>query len=109
MLGLSVWVFAAMSGNWWLFALLILAPDISMLGYAINPRVGAHIYNAAHTYVVPLLLSIVGYILNEPYLMVGTVIWIGHIGADRMLGYGLKLPTGFRDTHLGRIGAKQEA
>lgn len=102
---LALWVFAAMSGNWWLFALLILAPDISMLGYAINARWGAHIYNAGHTYIVPLGIAILGYLLNEIYLMIIPVIWIAHIGVDRMLGYGLKLPSGFRDTHLGRIGS----
>lgn len=37
-------------------------------------------------------------------LMAGALIWIAHVGMDRALGYGLKRDTGFRDTHLGRIG-----
>ena len=28
-----------------------------------------------------------------------------HIGIDRALGYGLKLPSGFKHTHLGVIGS----
>jgi Domain of unknown function (DUF4260) len=30
-------------------------------------------------------------------------IWALHIGVDRMLGYGLKYPTAFKDTRLQRI------
>jgi hypothetical protein len=30
---------------------------------------------------------------------------MAHIGLDRALGYGLKLPDDFRHTHLGTIGA----
>ena len=29
---------------------------------------------------------------------------LAHTGMDRAVGYGLKYPTGFSDTHLGRIG-----
>jgi hypothetical protein len=31
------------------------------------------------------------------------VIWVAHIGFDRLLGYGLKYPTAFKDTHLGKV------
>lgn len=57
-----------------------------------------------HTYIAPLLVGVLGYVLNNPHLLYGSVVWVAHIAADRALGYGLKLPTGFRDTHLGRIG-----
>lgn len=99
----AIWIYAAMGASWWLFALLILAPDISMLGYLIDAKWGARIYNLAHTYSLPLLLGVVGYISNEVYLMVIPVIWIAHIAADRAIGYGLKLESNFRDTHLGKI------
>jgi hypothetical protein len=101
----ALWIYAAMGASWFLFALLILAPDIAMLGYLIDTKWGARIYNLAHTYTLPLLLGVVGYLTNEIYVMVVPVIWIAHIAADRALGYGLKLPSGFRDTHLGRIGS----
>ena len=98
-------VFYASSGvSWWLFAVLILAPDLSMLGYLAGPRVGAIAYNALHILVVPLLLALAGYVLVNSMATAIGLIWIIHIAVDRALGYGLKLSTGFQDTHLGRIG-----
>ena len=98
-------VLYALSGtSWWLFALLILAPDLSMLGYLAGPRVGAIAYNALHILVVPLLLALAGYVLINSMATAIGLIWIIHIAVDRALGYGLKLSSGFRDTHLGRIG-----
>jgi hypothetical protein len=103
-------VFYAMSGvSWWLFALLILAPDLSMLGYLAGPRVGAVAYNALHILIAPLVLAIAGILLAGPITTAVALIWIAHIAIDRALGYGLKLPTGFRDTHLGRIGRDPKA
>ena len=83
-----------------LFALLFLVPDVSMMGYLANVRAGAVIYNAIHTYVGPLLLAgySVGTAQHTPLLL--SLIWIAHIALDRMLGFGLKYPTGFKDTHL---------
>ena len=98
-------VLYALSGaSWWLFALLILAPDLSMLGYLAGPRVGAVAYNALHILIVPLLLALAGYVLVNSMATAIGLIWIIHIAVDRALGYGLKLSSGFRDTHLGRIG-----
>jgi hypothetical protein len=31
------------------------------------------------------------------------LIWFAHIGVVRAIGYGLKYPTGFKDTHLQRV------
>jgi hypothetical protein len=87
-------------GSWSLFALLLLAPDLSMLGYLVNVRVGAQLYNAVHTYVGPLLLALYSVGAGHPALLPLTLIWFAHIGMDRMLGYGLKYPTHFKDTHL---------
>ncbi len=56
-------LYAFAGGSWWLFALLILAPDLSMLGYLAGPRVGAVAYNAFHILIVPLLLALAGYVL----------------------------------------------
>ncbi|MGX5849410.1 DUF4260 domain-containing protein [Mesorhizobium sp. PL10] len=100
----TVVLYAVSGVSWWLFALLILAPDLSMLGYFAGPRVGAIAYNALHILIVPLLLAVAGYILaNSTAIAIG-LIWIIHIAVDRALGYGLKLASGFQDTHLGRIG-----
>jgi len=102
-------VFYAWSGvSWWLFGLLILAPDLSMLGYLGGPRIGAIAYNALHILIVPLLLLLVGYLSGHAVASAVALIWLTHIAIDRALGYGLKLPTGFQDTHLGRIGRKRD-
>jgi hypothetical protein len=87
-------------GNWGLFSLLFLAPDLSMVGYVANPRTGATVYNAVHTYIGPLLLAgfAVGTGQHTTFLL--SLIWIAHIGFDRLLGVGLKYPTRFKDTHL---------
>lgn len=90
--------------SWWLFAVLFLTPDLSFLGYLGGPRVGAVVYNAAHTLIGPLLLAAAGLLLPAAYLLPFALIWIAHIGFDRLLGYGLKYGAGFGYTHLGRIG-----
>ena len=89
--------------GWTFFVLLFFVPDISILGYLAGPRVGAAAYNLAHTYAVPAMLGLGG-VLTMPLLFNIALVWTAHIGFDRALGYGLKLPTDFRDTHLGRIG-----
>lgn len=90
-------------GGGWLYALLLLAPDLSMLGYLVNARVGSVGYNLGHTYVGPLALLGAGLLLSEQWLPHLALIWLAHIGLDRMLGYGLKYPTHFKDTHLHRV------
>jgi len=87
-------------GSWLRFALLFLLPDLTMLGYAANIRVGAIMYNAVHTYVGPLVLASYSFVPNRPAIVSLSLIWIAHIGFDRMLGFGLKYPTRFNDTHL---------
>lgn len=96
--------YAHFGASWWLFAALVLVPDLSMLGYLAGPRLGARVYNAAHTTVGPwALLALAGLSGSELGLSVA-LIWLAHIGIDRLLGYGLKHADGFQNTHLGRIG-----
>jgi hypothetical protein len=103
-------IFYMMSGvSWWLFALLILAPDLSMLGYLAGPRAGAIAYNALHILILPLVLALAGKLFDNSTVTAIALIWIAHIAIDRALGYGLKLSTGFQDTHLGRIGRRGDA
>jgi Domain of unknown function (DUF4260) len=87
-------------GSWLQFALLFLLPDLSMIGYVANIRVGAITYNALHTYVGPLVLAGYAFGSNRAAIVSLSLIWIAHIGLDRMLGFGLKYPTRFNDTHL---------
>lgn len=90
--------------GWFLSVLLLLLPDISMVGYLRDPRIGAIVYNLGHTLVLPFLLAGVSFWLQAPASYLVAMLWIAHIGIDRALGYGFKLPTGFKETHLGRIG-----
>lgn len=100
MLVVSLGVYLTLDGPLWLLALLALAPDLSMLGYLGGPRVGSLVYNVGHTYALPLALGGVGVWADlRPALLIAAV-WAGHIGADRLLGYGLKFASGFGDTHL---------
>lgn len=87
-----------------LFALLFLAPDLGMLGYLANPRLGATTYNVLHTYLLPAALGVAGVIAG-----LGTVplalIWVAHIALDRALGFGLKYPDAFQSTDLRRLSS----
>ena len=87
----------------WLLPLL-LAPDLSMLGYLGGPRLGAVTYNLAHNLATALIVIGIGWFAAVAPLALAGCILAAHVGMDRSLGYGLKLPTDFRDTHLGRIG-----
>lgn len=99
-------VYALAGYSWLLFAILFFAPDLSFVGYIAGPRAGAIAYNAFHSFAGPLVLAST-FLLTEISPAV-PLIWIAHIGFDRMLGYGLKYPSGFADTHLGAIGRTRD-
>lgn len=86
-----------------LFALLLLAPDVFMIGYMRGNATGARVYNLAHTYIAPLLLLAIGWFFSAQVLLMIGLIWTAHIGLDRTMGYGLKYASGFKDTHLQRL------
>lgn len=90
--------------SWWLFLILFLVPDISFAAYLMNPRIGAAVYNAVHSTVGPILLGLYGLWFGPVLAISIALIWLAHCGFDRLLGYGLKYPTAFQHTHLGRIG-----
>lgn len=102
-LALAIVAYHATGASWWLFAALILVPDLSMAGYLAGPRIGAAIYNAAHTYSLPIALAGLAMIMSLPIATAAAIIWIAHIALDRMLGYGFKLPRGFKSTDLGSL------
>ncbi len=99
----AVVAYAHQGGSVWLFLALLLAPDLAMIGYARNVRVGSMVYNAVHVYTLPALLAGLALILNVPTLLLIALIWLAHIGMDRVAGYGLKYPTEFKDTHMQRV------
>lgn len=98
---LATAAFVWLDGGLWVYLLLILAPDLSMLGYLGGSKLGSATYNLFHTYLGPGALLAVAFWQALPMAMLVGLIWAAHIGADRTLGYGLKYPTGFTDTHLG--------
>lgn len=106
--GLAVLVTAAvvyrgLGASWVTFAVLFPVPDVSMAGYFFGTKIGAAVYNLAHTYTVPFLLWVVLALAHVPQALPLCVIWVAHIGFDRLLGYGLKYSTAFKDTHLGKV------
>jgi hypothetical protein len=102
-LTVSIFLYARLGGPWWLFAVLLLAPDVFMLGYLKGPKIGAVVYNLGHTLAAPLIVGAVGVITGADFLLMIALIWAAHIGMDHLFGYGLKYPTRFKDTHLQRI------
>jgi hypothetical protein len=107
LLVIALVLYAKHSGPWLLFIVLILAPDLFMAGYLAGPRTGATVYNLGHTWLLPGILAIVGVLGGADLAISVALIWFAHIGVDRLMGYGLKLPTAFQDTHLGRIGRRR--
>ena len=97
-------LYAVWGGSWWVYALLFFVPDVSFAAYLAGPKVGAIIYNTAHSYMAPMALMTTGFATNSPLTLSIAMIWLAHIGFDRTLGYGLKYSAGFGFTHLGRIG-----
>jgi hypothetical protein len=100
---LCVFFYHQLHASWLLFAILFLAPDLFMLGYLANVRIGSAAYNFAHTYITPAILLATAYFAGRPQLFPLALISTAHIGFDRLLGFGLKYPTNFKDTHLQRV------
>ena len=98
---ISALLYARTGASWWLFAALWLAPDLSMMGYFLGPCRGSRIYNTAHTYTLPITLAVCGLLSHADALLPFALIWVNHIGVDRLMGYGLKYSNGFDWTHLG--------
>jgi hypothetical protein len=101
-LAMLVVLYWRLHANWILFAVLLLAPDIAMLGYLRDTRIGAWCYNAFHTYTAPVLCLAASLYIHA--LLPVAIVWGAHIAMDRALGYGLKYEDSFRHTHLGPIG-----
>ncbi|MBK9792739.1 MAG: DUF4260 domain-containing protein [Sphingobacteriales bacterium] len=103
MLALSIVLFNQLHFVWWWFLVLFFAPDISMLGYLVNTKIGAYSYNFFHHKAVAIAVGLLGfYLQNEIYMLTGIILF-GHSSFDRILGYGLKYTDSFKNTHLGKL------
>ena len=103
LLAAALFLYQAQGFSWMIFALGILVPDVSMLGYLVNKRIGSHVYNLAHTYTLPILIGILAMAPGSTLMVQVALIWLAHIGMDRAIGYGLKYASDFKDTHLSRV------
>lgn len=108
MLVLGLYLFGSLDYAWWWFPLLILAPDIAMLGYFFGDRIGAHAYNLFHHKGLALAIYMGGTYFSIPLCQLIGIILFSHASLDRAFGYGLKYNNGFRFTHLGEIGNNNE-
>jgi len=100
----GVYLFSLLPYAWWWFAVFILVPDLSMIGYVFANKVGAWSYNLAHHKGIAIALYIAGCYAVMPQLQLAGVILFAHSSMDRLFGYGLKYEKGFKFTHLGEIG-----
>jgi hypothetical protein len=101
---LGIFLFSFLDYAWWWFLVLILAPDLSMVGYLLGNKTGAWVYNFFHHRGVALLVYFAGFHLNNQALQLAGIILFAHSSMDKMFGYGLKYENGFKFTHLGEIG-----
>jgi hypothetical protein len=101
---ISILAFHYIGLSWWLFSALFFAPDLSMIGYWAGPKIGAWLYNLFHHKAIALLILTLGYGMEWPVCTGIGIIFLAHASFDRLLGYGLKYETQFKDTHLGSIG-----
>ena len=105
---LSIILYNMLGYSWWLYVLLILTPDLSMVGYLINPKIGGITYNVFHHKGIAIILYLIGtFNYNYVFIIAGIIIF-GHASIDRFLGFGLKYLDSFNHTHLGMIGNKNK-
>jgi hypothetical protein len=101
---LGVYLFSQLGYDWWWFIVLILVPDLSMIGYLFGVKVGTLCYNIAHHRGIAIVVFLIGVYTLNVVIQLLAIILFSHSAMDRMLGYGLKYETGFKYTHLGQIG-----
>ncbi|WP_188467681.1 DUF4260 family protein [Marivirga lumbricoides] len=103
---LSIILFAQLDYAWWVFPAFLLLPDLSMLGYLLNSKVGARLYNLFHHKLLAIIILALGVWANHSELSFAGIILFGHSAMDRIFGYGLKYEDDFKHTHLGWMGKK---
>lgn len=106
MLGISIYALNNANAEWWWYILLVLGPDISMLGYVGGNKAGAAFYNLFHHKGIAIIIFVFGCLLPDLLMQMIGIVLFGHSSMDRLFGYGLKTNQGFKYTHLGIIGKK---
>ncbi len=100
---ISLYLFQLREQSWLIFILLLFTPDISMIGYLKNKKIGAVIYNLGHNYVLAIGLLILGSLTPNDWMVIYGIILFAHVSLDRALGFGLKYPGDFKDTHIQKV------
>lgn len=100
---LAVFAYSRLEFSWLVFFLLLLWPDIAIVAYAINKDLGTAVYNLLHTYTMPIIFITVSIVFSWTFGIQFALIWFAHIGMDRLVGYGLKYRSEFKDTHITRL------
>jgi len=100
---LGIYAFSLLPYAWWWFLVFFLVPDVGMIGYAMNTKVGAFLYNVFHHKGLAIAFFLAGMYLSNPLLQAVGIILFAHAAFDRLLGYGLKYEKGFKFTHLGDL------
>jgi hypothetical protein len=103
---LGVFMFGLLGYEWWWFLVLILVPDVGMLGYLFGNKIGAITYNLFHHKGLAIILFFAGMYFSASIIQLAGIIIFAHASLDRIMGYGLKYNQGFKYTHLGEIGNK---
>lgn len=101
---LAIVVFSHLEYSWWYFPALLILPDLSMVGYLKNSRIGAILYNVFHHKALGIIIGFAGFMLMSQIMMLIGIILFAHVAMDRVFGYGLKFSKSFKSTHLGQIG-----
>ncbi len=101
---LGIFLFSRLDFAWWWFPALILVPDLSMIAYLVNPKIGALVYNFFHHKLLAVIVFVLGYYIDNQILILAGIILFAHSAMDRVFGYGLKYEDAFSNTHLGKIG-----
>ena len=102
-IGMMALYYQPLHFSWWLWPILFLAPDISMLGYIVNTKAGAFTYNLFHHKGMAIVIAAAGFFLSSPAATLIGLLLFAHSAFDRMMGYGLKYENGFKHTHLGNL------
>ena len=104
----GIFLFAQLPFAWWWFPVLILLPDLSMIGYVAGNKAGANMYNFFHHKAVAIIVYVIAFYLKNDVLQLAGIILFAHSSMDRFFGYGLKHFEGFHFTHLEKIGREMK-
>lgn len=100
---ISFYIYMQLDFPIWLFFALLLVPDITMIGYVINEKIGATVYNIGHSFILPLLFVMGYFYFSKDFLLIISIVWLAHIFMDRLLGFGLKYKESFNNTHIQKL------